>query len=136
MHEKERREQVFAQLPEALGRAAHALVAALGALEQDIWALTRVIDARLDSEAPGSMALLSDWVAAATALAARNATLLKQGEALVGACVAGDLPEALVVAVRDRVAPFLEDIAEAQQQYREAAQRAAGRGFTSPGLGR
>ena len=51
------------------------------------------------------------------------------GEALVAGCLHADLSAELVASVRNRVAPFLEDIAEAQQHFREAAQRAAERQF-------
>ena len=131
VHEKQRREEVFAQIPEALAANARVLVLSLGTLEEDIWHLTRTINAALDSSADGTMNLLSQWVHSAQVLANRNAALLKQGEELVAACRELTLPAELVMAVRDRIAPFLEDIAHAQQHFREAAERAADREFRS-----
>lgn len=131
VHEQQRRERVFAQVPEALAANARALVSALGTLEEEVWNLTRTINTALDSSSAGTMSLLSQWVESAQALAHRNAALLKQGEDLVAACRELPLPEELVMAMRDRIAPFLDDIAQAQQQFREAAERAADRNLRS-----
>lgn len=129
VHEKERRELVFSQLPAPLAQDGRALVQALTSLEADVWALTRAINTELDASDSGSLAQLYNWVESAKALANRNAQLLKCGEALVEACRHESLPMELVIEVRDRVAPFLEDIAEAQEQFRAAAQRATERNF-------
>lgn len=131
MHDKERREQAFSRLPFLLALDGHSLVQALHTLASDVWAPTRAMDAELDSIQSGTLDQLANWVDAAQALANRNAELLKRGEALVEACRGQSMPVELVIEVRDRVAPFLEDIALAQEQFRVAAQRAMARSFLS-----
>ena len=129
MHEQQLRETVFAALPAGLGKEARSLIEGLSTLEENVWTLTRAINSHLDSESSRTMTLLANWVEAATTLARRNETLLKRGEALVAGCLHADLSAELVASVRDRVAPFLEDIATAQQHFREAARRAAEQEF-------
>ena len=138
MPEFELRERIYAQLPADLAAKARALVEDLKTLESGLFALANDVNAGVDARKEGTLTDLAAWVERSDALEERRAEVLQRGEALVNACAGQGVSTELTQALAARLVPFLQDVAEAQADFRQAAGRAAARAeearaFQNPG---
>ena len=124
MPEFELRERIYAQLPADLAAKARALVEDLKTLESGLFALANDVNAGVDASKEGTLTDLAAWVERSDALEERRAEVLQWG-ALVNACAGQGVSTELTQALAARLVPFLQDIAEAQAYFRQAAGRAA-----------
>lgn len=119
------REQLIRLLPPRLEAEARRVVGALGELERQLWMLANLMHSQLNRNEMPSLTVLQDWVDVSKALDGERARLLVQAETLLVDAERAGMTAEFAASLRERIQPFVDDVAEAQRYFRGAAQRAA-----------
>lgn len=117
------REQLFRLLPPPLAADARRVVGSLGELERQLWQLARLMHEKLDHDEFPTLSLLQDWVDVSRGLDRERGLLLARAEALLDESARTGLGVEFVELLRERLQPFVDDVAEAQRYFRSAAER-------------